>query len=245
VLRTWKSQLLARHQPTTVHKYLSRLGVVLRVAVEDYAWLTDNPIARVKQPSPGSGRVRFLTPEERQRLLMACQQSRNPHLYHIVVVALGTGGRRNEIVRLQWPQVDLDAAIVRFLRTKTKVDRAVPLTGEALEILRTVAQQRTPTTSWVFPTWGGKRPTPIESPWQTAREAAGLDDFHFHDLRHTFASYCAMSGATLREIAEVLGHKNIQETMKYSHLTHSRTRGVVEKMHEHILQPEETPDGRL
>jgi len=80
--------------------------------------------------------------------------------------------------------------------------------------------------------------------WETAREQAGVADFHFHDLRHTFASYMATSGATLREIAEVLGHRNIQETMQYRHLTESHTRSIVSKIGQKFLQPEGSTDGQ-
>ena len=246
VLRAWKMRLSERHAPATVHKYLPRLDHALRVCVDEYGWLKDNPMRRIQKPSPGRGRVRFLSPEERSSLLAACQESRNPLLYPIVVVALGTGGRKNEIRRLLWEQVDLERQVVRFLKTKTDRDRAVPLVGEAFALLEELARRRRPTDAWVFPTWNGKHPTPLTSPWETARAQAGISNFRFHDLRHTFASYMALSGATLREIADALGHANIQQTMVYAHLTESHTRNIVERMTAKFLTdpPEEGPHGR-
>lgn len=235
LLRTWKLALLEHHKPGTVHTYMKRLNRALHVAAAHYAWIPTNPMTRVPKPSPGPGRVRFLSQDERQRLLAACRQSRNPHLYAIVVTALGTGGRRDEIRTLAWDQVDFGQSVVRFLKTKTVTARNAPILGPALGVLQTLAQQRRPEVRWVFPTWDGQRPTPIESPWQTARAGAGLEDFHFHDLRHTFASYMAMSGASLRDIADALGHTNIQQTMAYAHLLPSHTRGVIERMTQQFL----------
>ena len=229
VLRIWKARLLRRYKPNTVRKYMVRLGCALRWAV-DCGWITEDPFKRIRKPSAGPGRMRFLSTEERGRLLAACRTSRNPMLYPIVVVALGTGGRKDEIRCLQWTAVDFEAGVVRFLKTKTDLDRAVPLLGEALQVMQALAAQRKPGVPWCFPRRKGQGPTPLESPWQTARAHAGLEDFHFHDLRHTFASYLAMSGASLRDIADLLGHRSIQETMRYSHLLESHTKGIVERM---------------
>jgi integrase len=120
--------------------------------------------------------------------------------------------------------------VVRFLKTKTDLARAVPLLGEACDILKEWYRARKLNVPWVFPRRGGPGPTPIESPWITARAHAKIDDFHFHDLCHTFASYLAMSGASLRKIADLLGHRNIQQKLVYVHLMPSHTKGVVQQM---------------
>ena len=102
----------------------------------------------------------------------------------------------DEVRCLRWEQVDFDLSVVRFVKTKTDVDRAVPLLGEALQILKELYRQRHPSVLWVFPRPDGRHPAAIESPWTTARRQAGITDFHFPDLRHTYASYLAMSGAS-------------------------------------------------
>jgi integrase len=201
-------------------------------------WLDADPFAAVRLPGPGTPRVRYLSPDERTRLLAACRQSRNPLLYAVVVVALGTGGRKDEVRCLQWPAVDLEMRVVRFLHTKTHRARAVPLVGECYAVLHQLWQERRVAVPWVFPTWRGDRPTPLTSPWETARAQAGITDLHFHDLRHTYASYLAMSGASLREVAELLGHANIQMSMRYVHLMPAHTRGVVERMAAQWLREE-------
>jgi integrase len=87
----------------------------------------------------------------------------------------------------------------------------------------------------LFPDESGKKPILIRAPWQKALKEAGIEDFKFHDLRHSAASYLAMSGASLAEIAEVLGHKTLQMVKRYSHLSEQHTAGVVEKMNKNFL----------
>lgn len=229
VLRTWKQTLSTRYRPSTVHKYLTILQTILRFGV-DCGYLESDPMAKVRKPSPGHGSIRFLSPDECQRLLAACRASRNPMLYPIVMLALSTGGRKDELRCLQWPQVDLAAEVVRFVTTKNGQARSVPLVGESLALMQEMQTYRRATCLWVFPTWKEDGPIALTSAWETARAQAKLTDFRFHDLRHTFASYLAMSGASLRDIAEALGHKNINLVSTYAHLTESHNRKVIERM---------------
>lgn len=234
-LRQWRVELTPRYKPGTVRKYLVRLRAILRYA-QRCGWLDADPFATIRLPGQGEPRVRYLTPDERVRLLAACRVSRNPLLYAVVVVALGTGGRKDEVRCLQWPAVDLEMRVVRFVKTKTHRARAVPLVGECFDVVGQLWQERRVGVPWVFPTWKGEKPVAITSPWETARALAGLTDVRFHDLRHTFASYVAMSGGSLREIADLLGHANIHMTMRYAHLLPAHTRGVVERMAAQWLQ---------
>jgi integrase len=236
LLRAWKGRLAVCHKASSVFRYMVLLNCALRFAVE-CGWLVHNPLAKVRRPSPGRGRVRFLTSDEQRRLLDACRQSANPLLYGIVVLALWTGGRREELRQLQWSEVDFAQGVVRFLKTKTDRPRAVPLVGDARRILEVLAEERRPRVAWVFPRADGLKPCEFEEHWHTARRYAQLADFKFHDLRHTFASYMAMSGSSLRDIAEVLGHVKIDQTMQYSHLLESHTSDVVAQMHAKFLTP--------
>jgi integrase len=230
ILRDWKIRLSQRCAHGTVHKYLVRLHAPFRAAVEEYCWLPANPLAKVQKPAMSRGRVRFLSVEERQRLLAACQHATHPMFYPFVLTALTTGGRKNEVRCLRWSEVDVETGLVRFLRTKTHQARSVPLTGEALERLRALARTRQAEVPWVFANQQGTAPFLMEHLWQLALREAGIRDFRFHDLRHTFSSYLAMSGASLVEIAEVLGHKTLAMVKRYAHLSQAHTAGVVERM---------------
>ncbi len=90
-------------------------------------------------------------------------------------------------------------------------------------------------TRLLFPDESGKKPILIRAPWKKVLREAGIEDFKFHDLRHSAASYLAMSGASLAEIAEVLGHKTLQMVKRYSHLSEQHTAGVVSKMNKKIF----------
>jgi len=229
VLRQWKATMQTQYKPGTVHLYMKRLARVFAYALQS-DWITSDPYRKVRKPSPGRGRVRFLTPDERVRLLAACAASRNPHLHTMVILALATGGRKNEIRGLLWSNVDVAAGAVRFVKPKTDHPRAVPLVGEALALMRRLAQHRPAEQRLVFPRRDGQAPAAMEMAWRHARRRAGLADVHFHDLRHTFASYMAMSGASLREIAELLGHSTVHMALLYTHLMPSHTHSVVERM---------------
>ncbi len=150
--------------------------------------------------------------------------SRNPYLYTVVVLALSTGARRGELLGLQWSDIDLKRGALIFRETKNGQVRTVPLTGKALELL---SQSRG--TGLVFPTG-------IREAFESALRRAGIGNFRFHDLRHTFASYLAMSGASLSELAEALGHKTLSMVKRYTHLTEGHTRQVVARMNTAIFK---------
>jgi integrase len=205
------------------------------VAVQEWEWVHENPFLKVSKPKEPRGRVRLLSDDECQRLLEACRQSRNKYVHTVVVLALSTGGRRGELLNLRWSDVNLERDILTFRETKNSETRSVPLTGYALEVLTQHAQLRRLDTTLVFPNATGKRPLSIRDAFENAVERAGLVDFHFHDTRHDFASNLAMNGASLVEIAEVLGHKTLQMVKRYAHLTVAHTAGVVARMNAAIF----------
>jgi integrase len=230
LLAECRDQLARNHKNSTVNLYLAALSHAFTTAVREWGWLDDSPMRKVRKPKQPRGRVRFLSDEERKRLLTACQASRNPHLYTVVMLALSCGARKGELVSLRWPDVDLKRGTLTFHDTKNGERRAVPLTGQALTLMQQHARVRRLDTSLVFPNAVGKQFYRFREAFENAVERAGIKDFRFHDLRHTAASYLAMSGASLAEIAEVLGHKTLAMVKRYAHLSEAHTRGVVERM---------------
>lgn len=198
-------------------------------------WLDDSPMRKVRKPKQPRGRVCFLSDEERKRLLTACQASRNPHLYTVVMLAFSCGARKGELVSLRWPDVDLKRGTLTFHQTKNGERRTVPLTSQALTLMQQHARVRRLDTSLVFPNAEGKQFYRFREAFENAVERAGIKDFRFHDLRHTAASYLAMSGASLVEIAEVLGHKTFNMVKRYAHLSEAHTRSVVERMNRAVF----------
>jgi integrase len=225
-------------RPQSWNRCLSALSCVFQACAFEWEWLEYNPARRVSREKEARGRTRFLSDDERERLLSACTQSRSVNLYPLVVLTLSTGMRSGEVSRLTWEQVDLNAGVIILTETKNGETRRVPVRGLALRVLKDHAKVRRIGTNFVFPgekTRRTGRAFELALYWKEAVKAAELKDFRFHDLRHSCASYLAMDGASLLDIAEVLGHKTLQMVKRYSHLTESHVAGVVERMNRKIF----------
>jgi integrase len=224
--------------PATVNRYMAALSIAFTTAVKEWGWLEDTPMRKVTKPREPRGRVRFLSDDERARLLSACKESSSPYLYIVVVLALSTGMRQGEIMNLTWGDVDLNQGRAILHETKNGERRAVAITGHALEVLRELAKVRRIDCSLLFPAKLQKvqKPMDLRTPWETAVKKAEILDFKFHDLRHSAASYLAMNGASLAEIAEVLGHKTLQMVKRYAHLSEGHTARVVASMNDKIFK---------
>lgn len=218
----------------TQNRYLCSLSTVFRYAIRELEWLDSNPAGKVDKRKEPRGRVRFLDEGERRRLLDACKDSRNPHLYLLTLLAISTGMRQGEILGLRWCDLDLDRGVALVLDSKNGDRRAVPLVGPGLEILSERAATVEDPRSRVFIGSRGRVSFPYNA-WNVALERAGIEDFRFHDCRHTAASYLAQSGARLHEIADILGHRTLAMVKRYAHLTEPHTLGVARRMADQFL----------
>lgn len=225
-----------KRSSTSVVRYMAALSHAFTIAVKEWQWLEYNPFTRVSRPREPRGRVRFLSDDERTALLQACQAGGHPLLYIAVVLSLSTGARKGELMGLQWKDVDLKAGRITLLDTKNGETRPLPLVGRAFELMQELQRKREERVPWVFPGRGGHKPIDLQVPWQAALKKAMIEDFRWHDLRHSAASYLAMNGATVSEIAEVLGHKQLEMVKRYAHLSPQHVAGVVERMNEKIFE---------
>lgn len=228
------------YAPASVLRYMSALSHAFTIAVKEWGWIDDTPMRKVSKPSLPRGRVRFLSDDERARLLKVCKESSSPYLYPVVVLAVSTGMRQGEIMGLTWDVVDLNRGRAILHETKNGERRAVAITGHALELLKEMNKVRRIDSKLIFPAKEitpnkKQKPMDLRTPWKTAVRKAELSDFKFHDLRHSAASYLAMNGASLAEIAEVLGHKTLQMVKRYAHLSEGHTARVVESMNQKIF----------
>ncbi len=217
----------------TVNRYLAALSVCLSYGVKTLQWLERNPCERISKSRESTGRVRFLSDDERKALLNACRKSDNKDLYLAVVLSLTTGARQGEIMRLRWGQVDFGRKVITLHQTKNGERRAIPLVGEASKLLQKRSKVRSLSDDRVFPPKPRAKKAEcidLNAPWVAARKTAGLADFHWHDLRHTAASYLAMSGVSLVEIAKVLGHRTLAMVARYSHLSDGHIVATGEKL---------------
>ena len=209
-----------RKTAATINRYMVALSALFSWAIERRmtppGWA--NPCRGIKRLQEPDGRVRFLNEAERQRLFDACRQSKYTRLYPLVLMAMLTGARKGELLGLRWRDLDLEAGVALLGRTKNGDRRTLVLLPQLVEVLTPLAGDRD---RYVF---GSTRtryqaPAVVDSAWREALERAKLRDFRFHDLRHCCASYLAQAGTPLNVIAEVLGHRRLDMTRRYAHLT--------------------------
>ena len=221
--------------PATVNRYMAILSHAFSTAQKEWGWIEDNPVRNVKKPKEARGRVRFLSDDERKRFLQACKENQNQYLYLVVVLALSTGARHGEIMGLRWNQIDFRRGVITLHDTKNGERRLLPLKGHAFSLMQAHAKIRRLDTDLLFPNRKGTQPVDIRKAFTACLELCNIEDFRFHDLRHSAASYLAMNGASLAEIADVLGHKTLQMVKRYTHLSEAHTSKEVESMNERIF----------
>lgn len=216
----------------TVNRYLATLSHLFTLAMKEWNLLDRNPVRGISKAKESRGRVRFLSDEERAALLAACSASDWQPLTALVLLAISTGARRGELAGLKWEDVDLKDARATIHDSKNGDRRVLPLVGKALEALREQKLRNSARSSYVFPHPNGL-PEPyyyFDMHWYAAVSRAKLQNFRFHDLRHTTASYLAAQGASLLEIADTLGHKTMSMVKRYSHLATDHKARIVERM---------------
>jgi integrase len=216
--------------PATINRYAAALAAVItwaikrRIAPRGFV----HPCRTVERQRENNEKTRFLSPPERERLLEACRSSSWARLYLLVLMALTTGARKGELLGLRWCDVDFTMAVARCGRTKNGDPKILPLIPAVLQSLR---DQSGPDEELVFRSKRFRtRPFSFESRWQEALKRANIKTFRFHDLRHTCASILAQNGATLLEIGDVLGHRQLQMTKRYSHLTVSHKAALINRV---------------
>jgi len=179
---------------------------MLNKAVE-WGYLRQSPFKGVKLFKEPPGRTRFLESAGIDALLRECSE----HLRPIVVMAINTGMRLSEILNLQWSDVNLGTRIIKVGQSKNNEPRFIPINQMLLEELSGLRRRKR--SNFVFTNGEGKPFVNIRRGFQAACDRAGLSNFRFHDLRHTFASHLVMSGVNLRAVQELMGHKTIKMTM--------------------------------
>jgi integrase len=211
---------------------LASLGAVFKAAVKEWHWLPDTPLKAVSKLTESSGRTRFLSDDELKRLLKACKESESPDLYLPVMLSITTGARQAEIMWLRWEQIDMKRQMIHLTKTKNKDSRTLPIVDEVLPLIeqRRKASGAIQLRGLVFPSRvSDNQPILLRMSWLGALKRAGIEDFRWHDLRHSAAPFLAMAGASLPEIGAVLGHRSAQTTQRYAHLAQEHTHNLVHK----------------
>ena len=217
--------------PATVNRYLAALSHVFTVARKEWHWISHNPFDGVGKLGETRGRVRFLSEDERTRLLE--ETAKDPVLHAFVVFALSTASRAGEIWHLRWSDIDLKDGRVLLRITKNASPRMAWLHGEALRLLTEHGKVRRLGDDRVFVSQTGKRYR-YDKAFAEACERAKLEDFRFHDLRHSAATYLAREGATEQQLKAIGGWKS-SVVSRYVHLAAEDAKGVVSRMNDKIF----------
>src|SRR5947208_4705457 len=209
----------------SINRPLQLLRHLLHLARDEWGVL--DAIPRVKLEKEPEGRVKWLEPDDEARLLAACADSGNSHLLPIVTIALETGMRYGEILGMTWERVDMSRGVIRLELTKSGRRREVPMRQAVYDALAKLPGERQ---GHIWPEQS------IRTAWETAVERAKLDDWHFHDCRHHFASWFMMRGGHLLALSKILGHAKVSMTEKYAHLAPDHLRAEIART-ERALEP--------
>ena len=182
--------------------------------------LTENPLKRVRKPSPSKPRERRLEQGELEKLETGCSATSNPYLWPMIVLAIETGMRKSELLGLTWQNVDLQRRTAFLPDTKNGCSRVVPLTGVAVAILESL---RGPKSDRVLPI----KVEAFNTAWGRLIARTGIEDLRFHDLRHEAISRFFELGLNVPEVASISGHKTLAMLQRY---THVRVENVLRKL---------------
>lgn len=238
-------------KPATINHRRKIMSGAFNLAINEWQWVKENPVQKVKAEKVRNERDRWLTLEEEQMLLEKSilhptlkENKTEPRywLQELIIFAIQTGMRQDEILSLKWMYVDLERKSVIVAKSKNGERRALPLNPIAYDLLVSKGQNRK--SDYVFPNEAGRKilRRNLMRAFEKAVERAGLVDFTFHDLRHTFATRLAQRGVDLYTISKLLGHKDIRMTQRYAHhCTASLRRGLeaMEMSITNLSQPNE------
>ncbi|HEV8329339.1 MAG TPA: tyrosine-type recombinase/integrase [Nitrospiraceae bacterium] len=202
-------------KPASINRELASLKKAFNLAVREWEWCRENPVSKVSMERENNKRDRWLSVEEEPRLLQGCA----PWLYAIVIFALHTGMRMGEILELTWRGVDFSRRTVMVVRSKNGERRTIPVNETVLSVLKQKSKVRSLRTDLVFcsQVFTSMESGHLRRSFRLALGRAKIEDFHFHDLRHTFATRLVQAGVDLYKVQRLLGHKSPIMTQRYAH----------------------------
>jgi integrase len=220
----------------SISKELNTLKHLLGLAVE-WELVAVNVARGVKAPRVPAGRVRYLQPTELRAVLEACPEWLRP----IAGLLAFTGMRRSEVLNLRWLDVDRRGERILLPQTKNGSGRVVWLNGLACRVLDSIPRNGAGPTDRIFPPSDRVSPENVSLAFLRACRKVEIADFRLHDLRHTAASWLRMSGADLQDVAELLGHRDLRMTKRYSHLSPAHLSAAVKRLDSVFGEPVSLP----
>ena len=172
-------------------------------------YLPTNPVDLVSKPKLNKPRDRRVGKEDIETLMHALRNTKVTYLKPLILIAIETGLRQGELVKLMWNDVDLDSRLLKVKDTKNGEDRVVPLSNKSLSILQSLPRLG----ATVF----NATHSSLQNAWKRLIKRSGLIDVHFHDLRHEAISRFIERGVTIPEAASISGHKTQSMLLRYAH----------------------------
>jgi len=233
-------------KPATVNRTLACLKHMFTKAL-DWEMISDDSFKRIKKSRmapENNRRLRYLSFEECETLLACCDK----HLRPIVTVAIHTGCRKGELLGLTWDRVDLKNGLILLdSNTKSGKRREIPINKTVHTTLKAIVRRLDSPFVFVNPATDEKgklrndgRYFDVKKSFATACRKAKLQDFHFHDLRHTFASLLVMNGVDITSVSKLLGHATLTMTLRYAHLSPNHLQSAVDVLSNHASAHEKT-----
>ncbi|HQX27851.1 MAG TPA: site-specific integrase [Alphaproteobacteria bacterium] len=176
--------------------------------------LRENPLTKLKKLKVNNARSRRMEPEEWEAIKTAAVTCRNPFIMPLIKLAIETAMRRGELLALQWQHIEFETRTAHIPVTKNGYSRTIPLTGEAINILKEIQNMRF-NDEEVFPGMSGNA---ADHAWDRIIERAKIKNLHFHDLRHEAISRFFEKGLSLPEVALISGHRDFRMLFRYTHL---------------------------
>ncbi|MDD5454664.1 MAG: site-specific integrase [Candidatus Ratteibacteria bacterium] len=212
--------------PKTVKNALELLSRLFNYAIRMELYDGNNPVKKITRPKVNNAREIALTQEQAVNLINVLNEYPDNLMANLVKLALFTGMRKNELLKLKWRDVDLKKGFIYIRNPKSGRDEVIPLNDSAIEIIKDQRKLTEEDELLVFPNKKGYVIQNIRRPWERIKKLTGLsDDFRFHDLRHTYASLLASSGKVdIYTLQKLLTHKSPQMTQRYAHLIEQRLR---------------------
>lgn len=216
--------------PATLKKELGLMRAAFNLAIQEWEWCRENPFRRIKMDQVNNERVRYLSDDDFKKVLDQCPEWLKP----VVMVARYTGMRRENIVTLRWDQVDLFRKVILLDRTKNGDRLGIPICETLMEVFKSLGKVRHLRSNTVFTGANGLHYSgnAVGMAFGRACKSAGISDFRFYDLRHTFASSLVQKGVDLYRVQRLLGHRDGRMTQRYAHLAPENLREAIRVLDE-------------
>lgn len=233
VISQYKARKLTEgYRKETILRELGLLRRIFNIAIQEWEICNENPVCKVLKTlgKIDNRRVRYLTPEELQKLVMALPIWLRP----IVTIARHTGLRRGNLLGLTWQEVDLNRRVIIINKTKNGEPIGIPLTETAIKTFAELQKVRYLYSPYIFCNKEGNpySPCQVSIAFKRACKRAKIENLRFHDLRHDFASTLVQSGVDIYTVKELLGHKDLRMTVRYSHLSPENLRNAIRVLDE-------------